>query len=344
MPDPELRLPSLTAALRFRTDMLRAMREEDGIWIPDTDAAGQIRQAEISLTGVGLAIDGDGDIEVTLQGGAPALSLGAVQIGDSGVVIEVDGLRPYLSEKQTPPAGAPPGFRGVALESVEVHLPPDLDVPIVPADIELEDLVVGTGGFSGTVRGNWTPTYDEQAKEFTGNGAGSLFSIPFALESLEFSFAQNSPTGAAISGAVVLPFFDQPLGVDLALASDGDFAVALSAVQPDGVEEDSGLITFEKEDVMRVTAESVRFSVEDGVAEVALSGSVTPLLPGITWPTFERPGAVDRLRGQRPARRRLARPARAVRARLLRLPVRDHPARLRPDRRRRRAGSASPAA
>ena len=286
-PEFGVKLPNLDAALRVQSDVLKPVQKQGDKWVAVLDSSGQPKPAQIELSGVGLAVNAKGDIDVTLAPGGPKLSLGAVALGDTGVVLEVDGVTPYLSTTQTPPTGAPPGFRGVGIDEVKLHLPPDLDVPLVPSDLQFDHLVIGTSGFSGTVTGSWTPTFVNG--EYTGNGSGSLFGIPFGLESLSITFKQNVPTASEIKGQVNLPFFDNPVSVDVAVGVDGSVKAALSAVQPQGATYSGGLVTLEKEGVLSLELDAIGFEVHQGVVAVKLSGKLTPEIAqqSIDWPTFE---------------------------------------------------------
>ena len=286
-PEPELRLPSLPIALRFKGDLLRPVKLQDGIWVPDMDAAGRRKQAEIRFGGVGLSIDGEGEVELIMPAGAPVIGLAPVEIGQTGLVLEVNGLRPFLSASQTPPAGAPAGFRGIALDSVRLHLPKDVNVPLAPSELSLERMLIGTGGVSGIARGTWTPTYKPATKGFAGNGSGELFEIPFGLRSLHFEFAQNVPVAAGLKGDVLLPFFEQPVRVDLSLKTRGGFAIGLSSTQPAGATHANGLVTFDKPGIVRCSIDSLGLEYDRGIAKAKLSGHITPLIAGIDWPTFE---------------------------------------------------------
>lgn len=285
-PDFAVRFPNLSMSFRFQTDLLKSVRQENGHWVPAHDPSGNPKPAELRFSGVGVGFDLRGNIEIIMPAGAPQISLGAVQIGETGIVLEIDGVIPYFSETQTPPAGAPPGFRGVAIETVRLHLPEDLAVPISPTELTFEHLIIGTGGFSGTIRGTWNPVYNEAAQDYSGNGSGTLFGIPFALRSLELTFQQNIPTASSFHGEIVLPFFDRPVGVEISLGASGALSINLSAVQPPGVTHHSGLVTLEKESLLRLMLDSIGFELQEGVFKVKLSGEITPLIGGLDWPTF----------------------------------------------------------
>lgn len=97
-----------------------------------------------------------------------------------------------------------------------------------------------------------------------------------SISSIALEFVQSIPVEAAISGEIQLPFFDQPLNVEIGLGLDGDFTFALGSDEP---------LTIP--DVLELTVESLGFEVEDGLFTAKLSGEVKPLFPGFDWPGFK---------------------------------------------------------
>src|SRR5215217_1804054 len=288
-PELALRLPNLSVTLRLDTALLRPVQKQNDRWVPIVDAQGRPRPAAIRLDGVGISADIDGDFEIIMPAGAPQLSLGAVTIGTTGVVLEVDKVRPFFSAKQTPPEGAAPGFRGLAIESVKLHLPSDWNIPLLPEDLTFEKMLIGTGGFSGVIRGTWNPTFNNVTRTYSGKGSGTLFGIPFGLRSLDFTFKQNVPTSSLLRGEMLLPFFERPVAVDIRIGFDGSLTASLSATQPEGVPNESGLVTVEKPGLLRLKLESIGFELRDGLFKVKLAGDVTPLVgaaEGLQWPSF----------------------------------------------------------
>jgi len=279
-----LTLPNLTFTIRLASQLLRPVRLENKKWVEILDAEGKLKPAEVRLDGIGVTVLHTGDFQFLMPQGAPQLSLGAVQIGDTGVVIEIDGVRPYFSRKQKPPTGAARGFRGLAITSVKLHLPNDLDVPLAPTDLTFSNMLIGTGGFSGKITGGWTPTLVDDAKEFSGNGAGNLFGIPFGLRSLSIEFKQNTPTDFELKGDLILPFFDHPVTVGIGVGLTGDFTVSLDSGAA------NGLYKLIKPGVLEIELDSIGFELKDGVFLAKLSGQLTPLFgadKGLKWPGFK---------------------------------------------------------
>ncbi len=286
----KLVIPEISVSFRVKSELLRPVQLQNGKWIEQRDTQGNLKPAEIVLNGVGFSATGSGDVDLIMPSGAPKLTLNPVQIGDSGIVVEVDDLSPYFARGQVRPAGLPPGFRGFTAAAVKLHLPNDFDVPLVPTSLTFSGVAVGTGGFSGKVTGGWTPTFNASTKEFESNGAGRLFGIPFGLTSLSVEFKQNVPIDCELKGEMLLPFFDTRVAVDLSIGADGSVRVALSATQPPGVSSNSGLITFTKTGLLEMTLDSIAFDFEGGVFTAKLAGKIKPLAgaaSGLKWPTFD---------------------------------------------------------
>ncbi len=283
----ELRIPQITVTFRIKSELLRPVKLENGIWVERLDADGNLQPAEILLNGVGLRSNRDGDLDLLMPSGAPKLTLDAVQIGDSGIVVEIDDLSPYFSRRQQRPAGLDAGFRGFTASAIKIYLPNGFDLPFTPGTLLFQEVALGTGGFSGKVTGQWTPVFNETTQLFEQNGAGSIFGIPFGLLSLAIDFKQNIPVDCELKGEILLPFFDKRVTVDLSIGADGSVRVALSATQPAGVISDSGLITFEKAGLLEMTLDSIAFELKDGLFTAKISGKLTPLFGGLDWPTFD---------------------------------------------------------
>ena len=186
-------------------------------------------------------------------------------------------------EEAVPPPGAPPGFRGVSIASIKLHLPESLKIPILPQELSFSDFLIGTGGVSGSVAGMWSPAYDTAAKKYNGPGAGDLFGIPFGLQKLSLKLRQNVPIDPSLTGTMLLPFFDEPVNVEIGFGVDGSFHVALDGTN-------GPIYTLEKANVLKVALDSLSFDLANGLFTTKLSGKLTPLFgadKGLKWPTFD---------------------------------------------------------
>lgn len=274
-PVPRFRIVDIPIALRLDSSLLKPARRvranEPGkpdSFEPDTSTL----FVDITLAKITLAIDADGNISID---GAASISLPPTYIGDTGVVVEASEIGIFL-DAACPPPGKPAGWRGVHIAQASLYLPGELAG--IVGNLALTDAYIGNGGFSGTVSDTWAPAL-----------SSTLFGMQISLNQVALTFIQNTLTQSEIHGMVTLPFFDQPLGVDIALSIDGSFTVALSKEQPDGVkyQSESGLVTFERKNLLRLVIESVGFQVKDGVFITKLSGQITPLFGNYTWPSFK---------------------------------------------------------
>jgi hypothetical protein len=256
-------------ALRMRQDLLRPVeRGEDGAWVAKDEPF------ELRLEGLGLKVDLDGNVELTFAGGAPGISMPAFSVSDSGIVVEADQpVRLHLSGGGTPPGGQPQGWRGVHIPHAAVHLP-NLDFPAIPSGLEFTDCSIGSGGFTGDLDATWA----------AGSAAGSLLGVDFELRHVGLDFVQSAPVNVEIGGQITLPFFDQPVGVDLGVGVDGSVVAALSAVQPPNVTEQAGLVTFSKPGLMDVTVDGLGLEFGPGRFLAKISGRVKLDLADIEWP------------------------------------------------------------
>ncbi|MCI0687295.1 MAG: hypothetical protein L0Y54_08675 [Sporichthyaceae bacterium] len=272
-PTPVISLRDLPIAVRFRSDLLAPARRKPGgsgdgapVWERDPTQD----RLEITLASVTVSVDLDGNISVESDA---AIDLPPCMIGDSGIVIEARDVAVTM-DANNPPPGQPAGWRGLHIGHAALYLPGELSATV--GTLELTDAYIGNGGFSGSISDTWSPALSAE-----------LFGLEFGLKTVEIEFVQNAPVSCELTGTVFLPFFDQPVGVDISVGLDGSFGIALSATQPGGVTSSGGLITFTKPGILTVRVNSLGFEVEDGLFTATISGWIRPEVAGIDWPEFE---------------------------------------------------------
>ncbi|MFZ5760359.1 MAG: DUF6603 domain-containing protein [Thermodesulfobacteriota bacterium] len=288
-----LTLKNLSVALRFPPSWFKSMKQEGNTFVENRDANGNLASFQIELEGFDLAVSGE-DFDMRFPSGAPIISLPPGMIGDTGVVIEAEGISFIFSEEASValPTSIPASSRGILISNALIHLPKDISVAM-PSDVKLDDFFIGSGGFCGKATGTWTPQLNSTKTEFTGNGAGNIFGIAFALREISLEFKQNTFVESKIEGAMILPFFDQPVVCSVNLTNDGDFTVALAADQtlPPGVtapeQSSDGLFVFTKEELIKLKLKSIAFKKENNLFSITLGGDIKPLLGGIDWPEVE---------------------------------------------------------
>lgn len=228
-----------------------------------------------------LKVDGDGQVAFVDVGGnptAPAITAPALELASSGIVLELEAVQLYLSDKQTPPAGAQPGFKGVAISQAKIHLGDAFGSAAAPDVVTISDLVIGSSGFSGRIAATWNHQINTDGS-YSGQGMGELFGLKIGLKSLEFVFSQNKLVGSAIKAVMILPFFDSPLNVTIGYDAKGGLTVGIDAT--------GGIFTLTKPGFLEIAVESLAISVHDEKAKVAISGEITPLFGSFDWPSFE---------------------------------------------------------
>lgn len=267
-----IKLADVNITLRLKQQVLKPVKQDaNGRWVPALGSDGQPRSFEISLTGLNVSLDGDGDFEITFPQGAPGITIDAFMIADSGIVVEADQpIQVYLSRKSAPPPGKDLGFRGVHIPHAKIHLP-EMNFSSSPVGLEFTDCFIGSGGFSGNVAADLALS-------------GELFGIDFVLQHVGLTFEQSIPVASDIRGLLTLPFFDAAVEVEIGIDPGGKFSVKLSSTGP------NGLYKFTKPDILEMELDSIGFELKDGVFLAKLSGQITPLFgedQGLKWPGFK---------------------------------------------------------
>ena len=298
LPKLTLTIGPLPARAGFRSDLLIPVVRDPG---NEADNVPNFKPKvgeplSVELANIAFSFDLSGNVDIQFDSD---IALPPAMIGETGVVVEAGKFIPVFSEgsANSLPETIPRGWRGIYLDDAAIYLPPDISVAI-PSDIQLDDFFIGSGGFCGKATGHWTPQMSPDGTAFIGNGAGDIFGIPFALKQVAIEFKQNTLTGSMIKGAMILPFFDQPVMCEIALINDGGFTVAISADQalppevPTPRRTDDGLYVFTKEGLLELKLRSIAFEKSNDVFAIALGGDLKPLFGGYDWPEFQ----VDELR------------------------------------------------
>jgi hypothetical protein len=263
-PEIALRLRDVPLALRFAKNALKPVRKAvaTGTGAVAWEVDPTREHVEIDIGSATVEVNGDGDISVTTD---LQLDLPPAMIGDTGIVIEARNIGLFL-DGTVPPPGQPAGWRGVHIAQASLYLPGELGEAV--GQLQITNAYIGNGGFTGTVGSTWTPPL-----------ASTLFGMPFTLQSVAIAFVQNALTSSSIAGSVTLPFFDAPLGVEIAVSLNGAFTVKLSG--PGGIAE------MTRPGVLSFKVDSLGFGVTDNRFIATMSGTLTPLFGGLDWPGFE---------------------------------------------------------
>ena len=262
-PDPKLSLTNLNATLRLRLAFLRRVKPSGSGWVPDLDSGGKPKPVEIELSGVQATATAEGDVSVTTSG--IGLTLSPFEIGTTGLIVDATDIGLHLNAADLPPPGAQPGFKGVSIAKASLHLTGSLAGGAAPDTVTLTDVLIGSSGFSGRVAAKWLP-----------NNQSKLFGMDCELIELGIDFRQNAPVGGGIKARINLPFFDKPVEVEIGYTADGGLTVGLGAAS-------GGLATLDI-GVLKLELDALKFTVDDGVLTVALSGMIIPTLSMLKVP------------------------------------------------------------
>jgi hypothetical protein len=273
-PTPVMRVVDVPAGLRFSGDLLRPARRVPGTGgQPDRiEADPNAQHLDITLAKMTLSIDFEGNLGIATDAG---LNLPLCLIGETGVALEASNIQ-FIGRHDTPPAGKPAGWRGVYIPVAKLYLPGELAGTV--GNLEVRDAYIGNGGFSGRTSLTFSPARSTK-----------LLGVSLSLEGVELEFVQNVPVASTLRGKIQLPFFDQPVNVEIGIGLDGSFQVKLAG--------SNGLYTLEQPDVVKVELDSLGFRASNGKLAAILSGKLTPLYgsnAGLTWPAFDvRELAID---------------------------------------------------
>ena len=276
------------ARLRFSKDYLKPVVKTNEKWVPDTDR----EYAEIIIQ-AGIIVSSDWDVDFD---GSDAFELLPSMIGDTGCVIEGSLAIDFSRDRALPEsvsAGLDATWQGVVFKELLFHLPSDIDIPLSPSSLGLENFHIGTGGLQGSIVGIWDVTLSANRDSFEGVGSGCILGFPAALVTAEIEIIQNTFSTFNVETLVILPFFDQPVQCKLKITDSGDITLGLSSSQilPDGVEppevSEDGLFIFTKEELFKLKLQSIAFKKQADIFSVQLGGAMQPLIGDLDWPVFD---------------------------------------------------------
>ncbi len=187
-----------------------------------------------------------GSVEYTSEEGfeffnASNLDFDYSQIGNTGLTLQFSNMKIDLSRKRNIPEaiadGRPDDFVGVFIGDGAIGFPAfwNHDDPGSTGELLAKNLLVGTGGISGTLALE-AKTAGDPAPFICGKfGSG----FEFCLTSFALEFQQNSIIGSDIGGTIKIPGFedgsgnDAEINIDIHIGQEGDFS--LTASEPNGI-------------------------------------------------------------------------------------------------------------
>lgn len=160
------------------------------------------------------------------------------RILNTGFTLEVDGMKLDLSRTTNIPEaiadGRPEDFIGVYITEGSIGFPADWghnspDIPPSTAELFVSNLLVGTGGISGTIGMRPTGSGDALIQlKF-----GEKFKV--SLSEFEIVFQQNAIISSSIHGRLEIPGFKNEAGqqvlidIDIHIGQNGEFNIVASA-------------------------------------------------------------------------------------------------------------------
>ncbi len=232
---------------------------------------------EIILPSFDLVLDGN--LQPSVQGSI-SLSLSPGFIGDTGIVFEAENMGLYLDSGTPPPAGRSTGWTGFFIERLSMYLPEDF--VLGETEISLENAGIGNDGFFGEIALEWENTIQLEHPKITGPATGTFLGIYIALKQVQLTFNQNIPVSSLIEGQLILPFFNQILGLDFNINANGDINLGLSAISG----EEANLFNVEIKDLLKFDIQNIRIIKENEIGRFEMAGSLQPLVGGLNFPSF----------------------------------------------------------
>ncbi|KRH99720.1 hypothetical protein [Curvibacter sp. PAE-UM] len=272
LPVPRIGI-ELPLTLRVDASILRPLKA--GTKEPDLEK----KTLDVALGSVRIGFDTDGNFTIDMPTG---ITFPRCMIGSTGVILSVSDLRWLTPDATDLPATAPSGFNGLYFSGATVEVN---DLPL--GSIEMRDVYIGTGGFSGTV--DWL---DRSAAwvgagnsgSFSGVAAGKIFEFKGALTKVEISIHQNALTACTIEGNIFVPYLDKVMGLSLGFDGSGAITAVAQAPTCTFVNEEHKAIAAPAGSGYILTADTSAFKLEisrvefhaggGGPAALSLSGRV----------------------------------------------------------------------
>jgi hypothetical protein len=281
-----LTVHDIVLSLRFAPWLLKPVALSPDDEVPE--------HAGVSVRG-SVAIDESLNVRVD---GFASTTLTPSMIGDTGVIVAAEDVE--FSLLQANPE--------VRIHGARVLLPDDLVagslLPLLP-QLVLEDATFNLQGFSGSLAVTWPLEFDDDSRAYvyrvpvraddgtfeTDAGGdvveelrdATLLGLPGGVRHIALRFEQNQLTGCDIAGALLVPFFDEPVDIRIIIEPSGDFSVTLLGGDEDG-------LTLTKDELLALTIRSLRVAKEGDVGELVVSGGLEPLVmasDGLQWPRLD---------------------------------------------------------
>lgn len=270
VPQVSLSLNELSVGIRFPNTILREV-DAQGKPIPDPQHPGEDKPAlltcELASAKYSTANGFQFDLADSLNFDFPRS-----EIMKSGLILELHEVKIDFSRTTNIPEatadGRPPDFIGVYVKDGTITFPAFWNQDSNSSGvIKARNLLIGTGGFSGTLGLEAvTAGHPSPVVKFT---FGDKFSV--SLDSFSLTLKQNAIKESNIKGTLIIPGFKDAangpaiIDIDVAIRQNGDFDIT--------AKEKHGLV-FKCGDVFNLTLKSAYLGKRDDDFYLGVSGTI----------------------------------------------------------------------
>ncbi|MBW8879533.1 MAG: hypothetical protein JF614_31760 [Acidobacteria bacterium] len=286
-PEVSASIDAISVGIQFPPIVLREV-DAAGEPLPDPQNPGQDNPTMVTFDVASLSYSTAKGLEFDLAQNLN-INFPRSEILKTGLILDVHGLKVDFSRTTNIPEAIADGrsadFVGVYVMDGTISFPAFWNEDAgSTAKIKARNLLIGTGGFSGTLA--LEATVANVAKPVVRVKFGENFSI--SLDKFSITFKQNAITGSTVEGTLVIPGFKDAnnnpadIRIKVAIRQDGDFDVT--------AHEDDGFKPITFPGVFVLTLKSVFFGKRDDDFYLGVSGSIQfthHLLAGIAKDPIE---------------------------------------------------------
>jgi hypothetical protein len=166
-------------------------------------------------------------------------------------------------------------------DSASVILPEAFIIP-TNTEILISNAKINNKGFSGNCSVDLPLTYNNK-KFYAGDKEATIFGIPGGLKHISISIENNQPSAFNLEGQLLVPYFNEPVDVKFTIDRYSEISVVLTSIG-------NGKITLTKDQLIKLSIESLMFKKEGSQVLVSICGGIEPLLfsnEGMKWPIMD---------------------------------------------------------
>ena len=270
-PEVSASVDTLSVGVQFPSAVLREV-DANGDPVPDPQNPGEDKPALLRCDIAALKYSTAAGLEFEMAQNLN-VSFPRAELLKTGLILDIHELKLDLSRKTNIPEavadGRPADFVGVYVKDGTISFPAFWNHdPNSTGVIKARNLLVGTGGISGTLG----------LEAAAAGGAAPLVKLRFgkdfsiSLDAFSLTFKQNAVTDSNVEGTLVIPGLKDATGqpaeirIKVAIRQDGDFDVT--------AHEDDGFREFDCAGVFDLKLKSVYFGREDDDFYLGVGGSI----------------------------------------------------------------------